>query len=147
MNIAKKYIAVFLLLAFSLGFFSNSLYRKYSAPMPPFPPGQGPLMKERMRLEFERFFHLTPEQKQQAKAVFENADARIQEIRREEFPKLEAIRLDTQKNIREILRPEQRERFDKLHAAREARRKDMPKGPGRFPPGGPRPFPPPGPRP
>jgi len=119
---------------------SRTLHRPPPAPFLPGPPGA---------------LNLTPEQESKARAITERYRPQLETIVREGFPKVKAINDTMEKELREILSPEQCKLLDEM----KARRPHPPLGgpppggpmpgmlPGGMPPGaGPRPGegPPPG---
>jgi Spy/CpxP family protein refolding chaperone len=80
---------------------------------------------------------LSPEQEQRVQAIMERHRSEFEAILQESFPKMRAVREIVDKEILEVLTPEQRKKFDTLEAQRP---RPPDHGPGD-------PFPPPGPRP
>jgi Spy/CpxP family protein refolding chaperone len=115
------------------------VYAWLRPPAPPMmgpPPGglPGPL----------RELNLTPEQREQAKAIFEKHRATVEALIQESFPRVRAAQEQMDRELRAILTEEQARKFDELRARHPPR---PPGGPGR---GGPPPDglpPPPGPMP
>jgi hypothetical protein len=81
--------------------------------------------------------HMSPEQEAKAREITERYRPKLEAVWRESFPKLQALNEQMEKELREILSPEQRKQLD----AMKARRPPPPGGP---PMGGPPPPPPPG---
>lgn len=94
------------------------------------PEKQGHRMLER----FSRKLDLTAEQKEKVGAVLESSRQRMEALWKEGRPKFDAIRESTNTEIRALLGPEQREKFDKLNARMEARRQKRGAGRGRWGP-------------
>jgi hypothetical protein len=89
--------------------------------------------------------HLTPEQQTKSKEITERYRPLLEAIWRESFPKVQTINEQMEKELREILSPEQRRTLDEM----KAHRPHMPPpgaAPPGFgpPPGGPSGEPPPG---
>ncbi len=70
----------------------------------------------RMVEHFSRNLDLSPEQRSEISALLEAKRGRIQALRAELRPRFEEIRASTKAEIRKILTPEQRERFERLEA-------------------------------
>ncbi|MBN2574794.1 MAG: hypothetical protein JXP73_09535 [Deltaproteobacteria bacterium] len=82
---------------------------------------------------------LTPQQVEKSLEITERYRPQLQAIVRESFPKVQAINERMEKELREILTPEQRHALDEM----KAHRPPMPPG-GPMPPPGPGFAPPPG---
>jgi hypothetical protein len=92
---------------------------------------------------------LTPEQQVKANAITQRYRPELEAIWREEFPKVKAVNDKMEKELREVLTPEQRKTLDEMKAHRPPMPPGGPMGPGGPPPGGPPPpgapgMPPPG---
>lgn len=88
--------------------------------------------------------NLTPEQREQAKVIFERYRATVEALIQQSFPRVRAAQAQMNREFRDILTEEQARTFDEILARRLPR---PPGGPGH---GGPPPDglpPPPGPRP
>jgi Spy/CpxP family protein refolding chaperone len=86
---------------------------------------------------------LTPEQETKAREITERYRPELEAVLRENFPKVKAINEKMEKELREILTPEQRKLLDEM----KAHRPPPPPGgmpAGMMPPGGPHPGPLPG---
>jgi Spy/CpxP family protein refolding chaperone len=82
---------------------------------------------------------LTPAQEEKTKEITDRYRPQLEAIVRENFPKLQAVNERMEKELREILTPEQRQRLDELKAHRPPMPPpgEMPPGPhGERPPGG-----------
>jgi len=66
----------------------------------------------------ERDLGLSPEQAREVRAIIERARQRGFELRRDTLPRMHEIMEATTRDIRAVLTPEQRERFDALSARR-----------------------------
>jgi len=86
---------------------------------------------------------LSPEQERQAAAILERHRPEMDALIRESYPRMQAIVERTHDELRQILTPAQRARFEEIEKRRPPREGHPggPGGPGLPPPGGP---PPPG---
>ncbi len=93
------------------------------------PPGEkGPGNRGRGAAFLERFVKelgLSEEQRAKVQTIFENQRQKVEALHQEVFPRFDGIREETRQSVRGLLTPEQQTKFDKLHAKREARRKEM----------------------
>lgn len=118
----KWQIRLAVLLIFAIGFIAGALtinaYRARRVPNAP----------ESHRSRFERVMeqlNLNAEQHEQVKAIFDDARARLTELRKESGPKFHDVREQTDERLRAVLTPEQWEQFQKLtseHRDRRSRR-------------------------
>ena len=70
-----------------------------------------------MRGRFDRVFdklNLTPEQKDQVKAIFDDARAQLNVIRKESEPKSREVRKQTDDRLQAVLTPEQWQQFQQM---------------------------------
>lgn len=106
----KWQIRLAVLLIFVIGFVAGALtinvYRaRHIASAPP-----------SHRSRFERLMeqlNLTPEQRDQVNAIFNDARAQLSEIRKESEPRFRTVREQTHERLRGVLTPEQWEQFQK----------------------------------
>ena len=93
-----------------------------------------------MRGGFDRVIEeldLTPEQKTQVDAIFDDARAQLMEIRKQSGPKYHEVRKQTDERLKAVLTPEQWEQFQQImkesrHRRRHGRengREDRERGP------------------
>ena len=115
----KWQIRLAVLLIFAIGFVAGALtmnvYRARRAST----------AAESHRSRFEGVMeqlNLTAEQRDQVKAIFEEARAQLAEMRKESGPKFHEVREHTDARLREILTPEQWEQFQKLTSGHRERR-------------------------
>src|SRR5205085_3527993 len=66
--------------------------------------------------------NLTAEQREQVKAIFDDARAQLNDVRNDARPRFRAVREQTQERLRGVLSPEQWEQFQKLTADDQDRR-------------------------
>jgi uncharacterized membrane protein len=107
------------------------LTRSSAPPRPPRPPAPflpGP----------PGALHMSPEQEAKARDITERYRPKLEAVWRESFPKLQALNEQMEKELREILSPEQRQQLDEM----KAHRPPPPGGPPMGGPGGPPPPPP-----
>ena len=82
---------------------------------------------------FERVFeqlNLTPDQKNQVRAIFDEARAQLNEIRKESEPKSREVRRQTDDRLQAVLTPEQWEQFQRImedFRGRRPHRRDRPR--------------------
>jgi Spy/CpxP family protein refolding chaperone len=70
-----------------------------------------------MRGRFDRIFdklNLTPDQKDQVRAIFDDARAQLNEVRKESEPKSREVRKQTDARLQAVLTPEQWEQFQQM---------------------------------
>ena len=77
----------------------------------------------RLLQRFSSKLHLTSEQQTQVAAILEAKRQKIDTLRAEIRPKFEEIRTATRTEIRQLLIPEQQQKFDVMNAQFEAKRK------------------------
>lgn len=74
--------------------------------------------------EMRRELNLTDEQAAQVRSILEETRGEYRALREETRPRYDRIRHGARERIRALLTPEQRERFDKRMAERDARRRE-----------------------
>jgi Spy/CpxP family protein refolding chaperone len=115
----KWRICLGILLIFAIGFVAGALtmkiYRARAAVDP------SPNYRGRFERVMEQL-NLTNEQRDQVKAIFDEARARLIEMRRESGPKFREVREQTDERLRAVLTPEQWEQFQKLTSDSRDRR-------------------------
>lgn len=79
--------------------------------------------------------HLTPAQEAKARSITESYRPKLDAVWRDSFPKLQALNEQMEKELREVLTPDQRKTLDEM----KARHPLPPPGAGPHRPGGPRP--------
>lgn len=88
-----------------------------------------PDLKHRMLAFYERELDLTPEQKERLTTVLEESRSAMVEIRHGVREKMDTALRETKSRIRELLTPEQQEKFDRLGKRFRERRPRPPHGP------------------
>ena len=78
-------------------------------------------LRKHMIKKIERALKLDAEQKKKADAIFDKMQPRMQALREEIRPKFEAMRDETRAEIKQILKPEQLPKFEKLNKKMDAR--------------------------
>ena len=115
----KWQIRLAVLLIFVIGFVAGALTMNvYRA-------RHGSASPESHRSRFERVMeqlNLTAEQRDQMKAIFEEARAQLTEMRKESGPKFREVRENTDARLRAVLTSEQWEQFQKLTSGHRERR-------------------------
>ncbi len=79
--------------------------------------------KGKMLERFSRELQLTPEQKEKVGEVMRAKRGQMDAFRREMKPKFDEMRAASKAEIRKLLTPDQQEKFDRLEARWEERRK------------------------
>ncbi|HOW27950.1 MAG TPA: Spy/CpxP family protein refolding chaperone [Elusimicrobiota bacterium] len=128
MKIEWKQVVVALAIGVILGAVVGGLRHRF----PPKPMGEpGKKHFNHMVNRLSRQLKLTPEQKQQVVSIMEASRVKVDTLMAESRPKFEEIRASTQAEIKKILTPEQREKFDRIELRMEKRfRKRGPRPPG-----------------
>jgi Spy/CpxP family protein refolding chaperone len=72
------------------------------------------MLRARIEREFVRELKLTPEQRPKVHDIFVRSHEEIQGLRKDFQPRLSAILKRSEREIREVLHEEQREKFDRL---------------------------------
>jgi Spy/CpxP family protein refolding chaperone len=107
----KWQVRLAVLIIFAIGFIAGGLavnfYRDYRRP------GEFPPMRGGFNRVVERL-NLTPEQKTQVSAIFDDARAQLMEIRKESGPKFHEVRKQTDDRLQAVLTPEQWEQFQQI---------------------------------
>lgn len=88
--------------------------------------------------------HLTAEQEAKAREITERYRPKLEAVWRDSFPRLQALNEQMEKELREILTPEQRKLLDEMKAHRPPPPHGFGGPPPGPPPGGPMAPPPPG---
>ena len=81
-------------------------------------------MRERMLTRFSSTLKLTPDQRTRVAAILDAKRQKMDALRAEITPRFEELRASTSTEIRQLLTPEQQQRFDAMEAKREAHRKE-----------------------
>ncbi len=84
-------------------------------------------MRQHMVEKFSRELHLSADQKTKVAAIFDRKRPQMLALQAEMQPKFEALRKSTQAEVREILNPDQKKKFEKMNAEMEERWKDRAK--------------------
>lgn len=85
--------------------------------------GGGKHFQERMLKQFNDKLKLTPEQNTQVAAILEAKRQKIDALRAEIRPKFEELRNSMRSEIRQLLTPEQQQKFDVMEASFEQKAK------------------------
>jgi Spy/CpxP family protein refolding chaperone len=115
----KWQIRLAVLTIFVVGFVAGALATNfYSA-------RRGPSSSQNIHGRFDRIFdrlNLAPDQKDQVKAIFDDARAQLAEVRKQSEPKFREVRKQTDERLQTVLTPEQWEQFQKMMAESKERR-------------------------
>jgi len=84
--------------------------------------GDGAKFQQRLLDRFSSKLQLTPEQRHQVAAILEAKRQKIDALRAETRPRFEAISASMSSEIRQLLTPEQQQRFDAMEATWNAQR-------------------------
>ncbi len=114
-------IFIFILGAIAGGIISTAVMRQCR------PWGRPPSREEVVR-KLSRKLDLDAGQRAQVEVIVNDAHNQMRAMRLEDQPKIESILTDAQAKIRSVLRPEQRQSFDKLVVKWKERREKMKKG-------------------
>lgn len=116
---------------FALGVVSGSLgahlYYARALDRPPEPP---PFFGGRIGPRLERHLELTPEQGEQLRAILAETRREAESLRRDLAPRMREVMESSERRIRELLTPEQRERFEGLRRHQRRRADRFFGGPG-----------------
>jgi len=112
----------------------------FRRPRPPFGPFAvirgGPnadSARMRMRADFARQLHLTPDQQARIDTIMQHRTAILDSIRKETMPQIRALIGATQAQIDSVLTPEQRDTFRSLRQQHRRLRRFRPDSGGRLP--------------
>jgi Spy/CpxP family protein refolding chaperone len=115
----KWQIRLAVLTIFVIGFIAGALATNfYSA-------RRGSASSPGMHGRFDRVFdqlNLAPDQKDQVKAIFDDARAQLADVRKQSEPKFREVRKQTDERLQAVLTPEQWEQFQKMMAESRERR-------------------------
>lgn len=106
---------------FAIGFIAGALalnmYRGWN-------PASQPSVMRGGRFEhvLERL-HLTPDQKTQVRAIFDESRAQLAEIRKQSEPRFREVRKQTEERLQAVLTPEQWEQFQEMMDEPRGRRR------------------------
>lgn len=118
---SKWQIRLAVLLIFVIGFVAGALtmnlYREQSRPYSQ-RGGRGGFRFERVMNRL----NLTPEQETQVKEIFDDARAKLIELRKESGPKFGDVRRETDERLRAVLTAEQWEQFQQIVGENRGRR-------------------------
>ena len=115
----------------------RALFRPKHGPFRPFAISRGgpnaDSARTRMRAEFARQLHLTPDQQARIDTIMQRRTAVLDSIRKETMPQIRALIGATQAQIDSVLTPEQRETFQSLRQQYRRARRFHPDSGGRRP--------------
>ncbi len=90
--------------------------------------GNAPPVRGPGRMQMGEWLQLTPEQEARFREIMAESRRKLGELQKEQMPKIEAIRTETNRKLLEILNQEQREKFQSFLKEWESRRGRMPGG-------------------
>lgn len=117
-------VLVCLFVGFALGVSYERLTRPHFVPEEHFgPPGaHGPGRHMQRRMErMARNLELSEDQQRKIEQVFRASHERMKEMRSQIHPRFLKLREETLNQIREVLTPEQQQRFDQIHEKQRLR--------------------------
>ncbi len=114
-------ISIFILGTIAGGIISSAIIRHCQ------PWGRPPSREEVVR-KLSRRLDLDANQRAQVEVIVNDAHNQMREMRREDKPKIDSILTDAQAKIMTVLRPNQKQKFDKLIARWKERRGKIDKG-------------------
>lgn len=120
MKIWKVILAT--LVIFAAGMFAGGLVAKRLLPPKPLPIAAPPVdMQQRFYQKLKKELALTAEQTNRLDKIFVEGNARVKIVWDLMAPELQKERQEVYENIRAVLNPEQREKFEKLTKERSRR--------------------------
>jgi Spy/CpxP family protein refolding chaperone len=117
---SKWQIRLAVLLIFLVGFTAGALAVNFYRTRQSEPPAAG--TRGRFDQVIERL-NLTPEQRDQVKAIFEDARVQLMEVRKESEPRFREVRKQTDERLKAVLTPDQWEQFQQLKSEFKQRRR------------------------
>lgn len=117
---SKWQVRLAVLIIFAIGFVAGGLAMNFYRDQ------RGPSQFASTRGGFNRVverLNLSPEQKTQVEAIFEEARAQLIAIRKESGPKFRDVRKQTDERMRAVLTPEQWEQFQQIMKESRGRRR------------------------
>ena len=125
MNEMKKWKAIVsIILVFLLGTLAGTLitYKIYQHRVEGIIKGEPKTMKELIVRRLDRKLHLDGNQLEQLRTIVEETHAEIRKVRKQFRPQTEEIFARSQDKVRALLRPDQREQYEKIIADRKKKR-------------------------
>jgi uncharacterized membrane protein len=119
-------IAVFLLGGI-IGATGSYIWLKKSMSSPAPMMGNIPQARSQGRPRMPEFLKLTPEQETQFREIMAESRRKLGELQKEQAPKVEAVRTETNQRFSEILNEEQRKKFEAFQKEMQNRRERAPR--------------------
>jgi len=123
----KKWKAIVsIILVFLLGVLTGALvtYKVYQHRLEGIMKGEPKTMSEFIVRRLDRELDLDAKQLEQLRAIVEETHAEMKRVRRQFRPQIEEILARSQEKIRVLLRPDQREKYEKIITERKKKRED-----------------------
>ncbi len=115
-----------IVIVFLLGALAGALvtHKIYQLRMDNLLKGEPGSMREFILHRMNHELHLDPHQQEQVRAILQETHAEIRNVRKQFRPQTEEILARSQEKIRALLRPDQREKYEKIIAERKRRREN-----------------------
>ena len=123
----KKWKAIVsIIIVFLLGVLAGALvtYKVYQHRLEGIMKGEPKTMSEFIVRRLDRELDLDAKQLEQLRAIVEETHAEMKRVRRQFRPQIEEILARSQEKIRVLLRPDQREKYEKIITERKKKRED-----------------------
>jgi len=123
----KKWKAIVsIIIVFLLGVLAGALvtYKVYQHRLEGIMKGEPKTMSEFIVRRLDRELDLDAKQLEQLRAIVEETHAEMKRVRRQFRPQIEEILARSQEKIRILLRPDQREKYEKIITERKKKRED-----------------------
>lgn len=113
-----------IVIVFVLGALAGSLvtYKTYQHRVEGIMKGEPRTMREFIVRRLDRELHLDANQREQLRAIVEETHGEIKKVRKQTRPQIEEILSRSQEKVRALLRPDQREKYEKLMEERKKKR-------------------------
>jgi hypothetical protein len=128
MKLTKTTIALYIGLVFAsgivLGVFGDRLYTASAVNAKQGGPKNPEEFRKKMVAEWQTRLSLSDDQVLKLNIILDDTRSQFHEARQKMDPEMQAIRRSQQNRIREMLKPEQREEYEKMLVEREKREKE-----------------------
>ena len=117
-------VVIFLLIGFAIGVICGEWYARENFHGHWKKKGD---MRQHMLERFNKELHLTENQQKEVGKIFDAKYPKMLALQADVKPKFEALRNETQAEVRKVLNPDQQKKFDEMNAKMEERRKERSK--------------------